>query len=537
VSRPQDRIDEGARGGALAFTIKLFVIVVVSFAFAYLAVANLVLWTGARRLVSQATDGRVSLDYGAAYSVFPGDLRFHRLVLSSRQRAPWSLSFHRATIELELGELLGRRVHVTRFEGQGLALEKGVLAQTSVVEAALSKAAPVQNASLLPGPAPLSGAEEGIPPWTIEVDRIDTEVRSIGVGRFAFAGDAHLDANLFARLQETAFMGPGRITVSSGTLSAAGRPMFELLRGHFEGRIDDFNPWAEGLDGARRQVSGYGEFTGRPVMTEILAASEQPLGQRGALRVEAQLAHGTLLPGSEAQATTGSLHLEGSNGRVSLQGSLRARVEEREDAGTHVGVSVDVPEFFAERKGRALGLRGALHGRLMLDDIEATEGRADIDQGTFTLHDAAVERSAGSSEVEGILTIDEGTISLDEGVTLRGSLEIGGADAAVLFDVLDASESLRWMFSLAQGQPFTLHADLLRRPGEIALSDLEATGGPMRARGALSNGPAGRSGAIRLDAGRMAAGVQFEGGAIEVTPMPPEGWLAEHLHAPEGQGP
>lgn len=496
-------------------------------------------------------------DYGTAYTLVPGKVVIHRLRLERRAEPAYTASLERVELRLALVDFFLARARVTHAEVTGATLVAGRSAPlaprtASARKKAFSLAAIGASAeregglrveslsgSVLRAEIPGLTVERGMrielrglsaSAVALELDQASVQLRGAAVLRngtavakaargelrsrackVGFAQRERFDC--IATLQaELAFALPGLI--ASRPINVRGRLLASpggLVHGELTLNAADGvtlegggRSWQlpRGFD-LRLELSKDGGASGR--------LSSPELGTSDGVEPRLSLAGLELELASSSEITP-----ESSHGRL---GPLRARLRVERALVTH------------EKRT----FRAPLKGSVVLQKARLAPDVWVIRSGSFASSSLSVSGPNVAPEEAPIaaqLSVDSGSISRAHPLSFQGALELSGTEANSLLNLLGLPESVAWMLSRFQGQPFTLRASLRRRAEEareLWLRDLVLTSGQLRIEGEMQLSGAGRGGALLVTIGHSSSGLEFGKDGARVTLTADRAWLSRHL--------
>jgi hypothetical protein len=349
----------GPTGAALFFTLKLFILVAIGFEALYLVLANLMLWVGLRPLLRWAEPEQLYLDYGSAYSLFPGDVHVKDFHLTNQDSSiQWGMVLEEGNLHIELGELFSRRVHMTRVRGSGLAMRFRLKLTPEEAEHPAARALPpilgyadppIKDESVLPTPP-----EQAYRLWSAELDDVDAELRELWIHHYRFTGEARAQGGFMLRPLREARIDATGLTVRDGEVSLADRVVARAIAGkvicHIE-RFDALNlTFAYFLRRLRGHMDLYAEAPGAEFLSFYFPHAGLVFKDgSGATKLTGSIDGGVLAEGSELRTATDHLVLQGPDRTVTLGAEITGKVERTGGAEPSLRVTARLPEVRLSR--------------------------------------------------------------------------------------------------------------------------------------------------------------------------------------------
>jgi hypothetical protein len=302
---------------------------------AYLIFGNLFLHFGLRRLVNTDPE-TVLMEYGSAYSLWPGTASVRRFSLRSQDRSiQWHLEVEQADVTVELGALFGKTFHASRVRAEGVSFRL----RRKLSDAADPRAAflppiagfadpPLQ--AIGPETPPLTDAEYDL--FTANLEDTDAAVHEIWVDEFRLSGPAHVNARWFFKPLRTMQLGPLTLDTRSASLEVAGKKALTSLDVHLTatvGAVELLGPLTPNV----RQISGRGGIDARVTNLEFLrfylgdASTFHVDDGSGVLHVVAEVEQGRAMPGTVLQLRSDHLVFGTADAEATVAFSCEARVE------------------------------------------------------------------------------------------------------------------------------------------------------------------------------------------------------------------
>ncbi|MFY9824716.1 MAG: hypothetical protein WAM82_25285, partial [Thermoanaerobaculia bacterium] len=274
--------------------MKRLLLVLLALAALYLLAANAFLNT---RLASWAVNRRpqrFQATWSSAWSVWPGGVWVRGLVLKGRSAndVAWTLSVDRGHGWIDVPALLGRRLVVNGFRGEG------VRSSVSHGEGKGGR------------PEPEKPGEKPRPPWGIRIDHIKLAgVRDVGYNGVRLTGDGRGKVSgSFSFVFGKAFrLDDARLVMPASRLWLSDEPVAQDLdvdgTVSFSPFVPHEHPGMEGWDFLSGSLKAHGRVPGLPFLAQ---SGLQGTREAGRLVADLRVDHGRLTPGSHAELVTGA---------------------------------------------------------------------------------------------------------------------------------------------------------------------------------------------------------------------------------------
>lgn len=138
---------------------------------------------------------------------------------------------------------------------------------------------------------------------------------------------------------------------------------------------------------------------------------------------------------------------------------------------------------------------------------------------------ALVAARDGQLGMQGILRLESATFDAERGFEAAGRVYLKGEDAGIGLELLGARESVRWMLSMLEGQPFVLEASARACGSGVALDGVRFESGLTGASGALRAAAEGWSGALQARRGSFSLGISVSPAGMQALLSPEPFWL------------
>lgn len=420
---------------------------------AWILVCNVLLWSGAIAAIV-TRDGKVTrmgLDHGGAWMVWPTVVHLYdaRFTLDSYSYQ-LAVEADEAVVDLELFELLGRRVHIERIAGSGLRAEyRDKVDPEEEGDPDLGAYPPFDGTD----PQVQPSVPKPVPPpdkaWAVDLDDVDVDVDRLWIDEFDVEPCGHvraafhwIDADTLSmptttvRLAEAGlWIGPhealrglaGDVTVTfapfdSGEVDAAHVPAYLSFDVEANGELVDpaaFSVWWPQVENS---------LSGSPGPIEITAKAQDGVLQPGT-RIHHQSAHGSYVqdPVTLSGAPEVLVDLDDAarpRARVWLRdASLHGKGDEiARTAELHAELSVahgDMakPWSIASASGATEDVRA--------DDLRRIS--ALIDSDSIALARGRAHGTASAEVGEDLVPQGRFDVHVEDGVLVAGEVEIGAA--------------------------------------------------------------------------------------------------------------
>jgi hypothetical protein len=282
----------------------------------YLLVGNLLIKTS---LLSSmiSKPGEAEVDWASGSTWWPG--RFHVEGFRLRFRdshVEMQLKLEDTHLTIVLSEVMSKRLHFTRVEGDGLSFRiRQLLDPEHATPARLALLPDIEGFTKPPlkdpTPKPPSDGEDVV----IQIEGIDlTQVRDVWIDEQHYTGNTHVRGGFYFQPKERLAINGAHLDVLSGAVHMGKDPVAVALAGTVECTVQPFDVKApQGaeilryfdlgihLDGRSEGVRWVGFF----VNGEGIAGTKAPVGSfsggAGALHAHIGVAHGELLAGTTAE--------------------------------------------------------------------------------------------------------------------------------------------------------------------------------------------------------------------------------------------
>ena len=346
---------DGAR--TLGRVLRVLALVVAAAWGLYVVAAQVFLWTPLLRHLVNAEAPTIRLEYGRAWSAWPGRVHVRGLRLTSQDRAvQWQLDIDRVTASIPFWELPRRVFHATRVRADGVsfALRRRIPKYRITPER-------LEGLPSIAGFGPVPAAEEGpdddLPDWRYHLFTIWLEdvaahrVRTVWIDGIHLEGDARVAGAFYLKPIRRVLVEPAELQGDSLALTWRAARVAERLQARVKLRLGAFDP--RGITASELanlldlEATGNGRLAGVDFLSRAAGA---PLrGGKGPLRFDVRVERGVLQSGSEARAEAleaslfaGGLqahaHALAASAVVPERGAPRVHVEAR---GVSAGPSRD----------------------------------------------------------------------------------------------------------------------------------------------------------------------------------------------------
>jgi hypothetical protein len=210
----------------------------------YVVVANVLIRTNALESMLSRHPDEVRVDWDSASTWWPG--RFHTENFRLRthdSHVEMQLTLSDAHFTLVLSELVSKRVHFTRLEGDGLALRiRQLLDPERATPARLALLPDIEG---LPNPplkpktvAPPSGREQAI----LHIEAIDvTRAREVWIDELRYEGDTHVHGGFWFQPTKRLAIDGAHLEVLRGAVHMGNDPVSVGLSGTVDCTVEPFD--------------------------------------------------------------------------------------------------------------------------------------------------------------------------------------------------------------------------------------------------------------------------------------------------------
>jgi hypothetical protein len=367
--------------------------------------------------------------YRSGWSVIPGHVVARGLRIRSKDgNVEFDLRIERCSFRVVLWELLARRFHVSRVDGDGITFVSRLRIEAKDATGRVLSAIPqIEGLEAVPvkgiNSPPPDDAHYKL--WTVALDDVHAEsVHEVWVDAFRFVGDARVVGGFYLRPTRWAHVGPGATAfVRAGFVTTAGYAIASDVSGRIEATVDPFDPRVTGGIHVFRQGSGRvlldaavpGLAFARHWLDDKGIAVR---GGAGEAHVDVRIDHGRLAPGTRAEARF--RHVAAAHARGAVTGDLEVSASEDTSAGG--------TRFQVDAQARAVRIvpKGFASAALEAPAVEfrVTDGAVDfVDQplahASLTVRLARAELPDAHA-AQALLLGSEGSVRLEGG---RGSLQ------------------------------------------------------------------------------------------------------------------
>ncbi len=436
------------------------------------------------------------LDYDAASSWIPGEIRIRGLRMrGSDPNVQWFFRIEKATISVSLLDLLHKQFHATRVRAEGLEFrlrEKQKKSELSAAHAARLPSIPGFSDPPLTSPTketpPLSESEKRRF-WTVRVENFLADpAPDIWIEIYRFRGRARVTGGFTLRPHVRVAIGPAAVEFLSGDLLLApSEPMLSAASGRGDCVIDPYAPEEVRAKQIWRRISGtirlQGRITDLRCLNHYLGPAPEPRfsGGGGTGHFAVRFDHGI------------------GRGEGDFQvGRVTARYKDGTLAGRASGRFV-IPRWDVEKDDMEISGSRVEMANITTTGTKHNErdwwGRFDIVSGR--LHDGLSARtSVACRDARPIYTLVAAKLP-------------GWAEGILKLDGMKGSAGVR------------LASDLLD------VSDLDVTGGKFHIAGRYRQKKQDRRGAFLVETGLLAVGVAIEGPSSHVKLLGARKWFQE----------
>ncbi len=485
----------GARAGLPSKRFwTILVSAVIALAAASCAAIHVVVSTHLLRQWVNGHPEELLLDYEAASSWIPGEIRIRGLSLrGSDPNVQWYFRMEKATISISLVDLLRRQFHATRIRAEGLVFklrEKQKKSELSAAHAARLPSIPGFSDPPLTGPAekpPSLSEKEKRRLWSVRVENLVADpTPDIWIEIYRFRGRARVTGGFTLRPHVRAAIGPAAVEfLSGGFFLSPSEPMLTGASGRGDCVIDPYAPDEVRGQQIWRRISGSIQTRGRVedlrCLNHFLRHSPEPRlsGGGGTGDFAVRFDHGV------------------GGGRADFQ---VGRVSARYKDGT---------------------LAGRARGRLMVPRWDVERDDMDISGSRVELSDIT---TAGTRHDErdwwGRFDIVAG--HLHNGLSARTS--VACRDARPLYTLV-AAKLPGWAEGILKLDGMKGAARVRFAKDLVDVEGLDVSGGKFHVAGRYLQKKEARHGAFLVETGPLAVGVAIEGPASHVKLLGARKWF------------
>jgi hypothetical protein len=436
------------------------------------------------------------LDYDAASSWIPGEIRLRGLRMrGSDPNVQWFFRMEKATISISLIDLFRKQFHATRVRAEGLVFrlrEKQKKSELSAAHAARLPSIPGFSDPALTSPTeepPRLSASEKRRFWSVRVENLLADpTPDIWIEIYRFRGRARVTGGFTLRPHVLASIGPAAVEFLSGDfLLAPSEPMLSAASGRGDCVID---PYAQD------------EVQGKQIWRRI----------SGSIRTEGNIEDLRSLNYYLGRAPEPRLSGGGGRGRFAV----------RFDHGVGRGEgSFEVGRVAARYKDGTL--TGRASGRLAIPRWDVEKDDMEISGSSVALADIT---TTGTRHDErnwwGRFQIVSGR--LHDG--LSASTSVACRDARPLYTLV-AVKLPGWAEGILKLEGMKGTARVRSASDLIDVEDLEVSGGKFHIAGRYRQKKEDRRGAFLVETGLLAVGVSIEGPASHVKLLGARKWFQE----------
>ena len=463
----------------------------------YLVVGNAIIRTDLLR--SWINDGpdRTHVEYGSAYTLWPGRVHVTGLRIWDRDdAAEWRISLDEGVGRIGLWELLGRRFHTSHLRGTGLVLR--IRSRLPAAQATPRELSLLPEIPELPEPpvrAP--GRKDTEPPssevWSVFLDTVAVEdVREIWVDTYHFTGRSRLTGALYLVPHQTLEVPKTVLDVEDGAMQYRGLPAAAALHGRVETAVRECSlPGLSGGD-VLKFMTGLGRVEGRIDDTQVL---DEIVG---------------LAP-----------HVRFRKGR----GTALAELSLDQGRGTgHLDFAIEGIQALTE----GLRLDGHADGSMRLSALDLMEGHADFDGSRLRMRNVVVTKDNGQSRPWWMsLDIGSGRLGTDVPRVFRSRITATARDARPLYRLLNTGLP-HWAEGILELDSMSARADVTIGESFIEADSLVAEGDDYRIEGRYRRRGTSSNGLFLVSRGHLDVAAAIVEGKTDLKLLRAEKWYREH---------
>ncbi len=295
----------------------------------YLLGANVFLNFGLLPLAFDSTD-QVRVTISGGWSVLPGRVHVKNVrFIFKDHNVQFSLDMKRAFMVLHLTEFAHHTFHASHLRGEGVVYRmRHRIDPWSQHEPFVGTLPPIPE---YPSPAvfearvpekPLSDAEYNL--WTLHIDDVDASVSEVWVQAFRYRGQGRVRGSFQLRPARTLWVGPGKLELEPGLLSAGAYRIAAGLHGQIECIVHPFDVRpVQGFE-PLRYISARVRLDSPaldPQFYELFASESNARvsSSSGSLHLDVETRHGVLTPESRLDIVQRGFELRLASGELDAE--------------------------------------------------------------------------------------------------------------------------------------------------------------------------------------------------------------------------
>ena len=192
----------------------------------YVVVANSVIYSGLIQWAAATSPDRVELGWERAYSAWPGRAHVSGFRLAVQDRVmQLRLTIDEASLDVTLWELFRKRFRASHVHAEGVSFRFLPRSERTPGQAARLAAFPTIEGF----PRPAWVPDPALPPmtpeqidmlWNVQLDDVEGTLSELWILEYRYQGPAHVSGGFALSPLRTLWVGPARLDLEGGTLSA-----------------------------------------------------------------------------------------------------------------------------------------------------------------------------------------------------------------------------------------------------------------------------------------------------------------------------
>ena len=494
----------------------------------FAAALNVFIGTRLFRHLISYDPGSLLVDYERAYSLWPGRIHVEGLVIRGRDRnVEWALELDRCDFQEHFIGLFRHEFHAGPVTCDGLSLRlRQRKSAWSTSEIAATSPVPGFSDPALPEPGPLPPplTDANYNLWSVRLDDVVARhVREIWIDTMRVAGDADVRGRWFFRPIRRLEVGPATIDahpleVGDGTVA----PLVSEVRGLLHVTVDAVDLRDAPLAAIADHASIAGDVTAKAHTRNILRALSP--GTRfeasdAPVTASVHIDRGVARPGSDA--TAGPFRVRADSGKLSVEGTLRARAAV--DAPDRIHADIDGRDLLAKLDAHSVrgNMNVAIHAH--------REGAwANLSGSGISFIGATQTSAKDDTPPDWWLRAELSRALLDTtgGLHLRADVAVQAKDASPLAKAIVSDTPLpAWLVDAVSTRGFETRGQFLASPTAFEARDVDARAQGIDARFAFLRRSPQTDWALYVDLGALSAGVESHNGKADVMLLGARSWF------------
>jgi len=347
----------------------------------YLAAGNALLRTSLIQKAVASADG-FALEFGRAYTLWPGHARVHDLSLRVEDyNVQFEVAIAQADLDIALSELPFKKFHVTRLDAQGTRFRMRhkliVVGDDAERVAAYPKIKGFADPPYYEGvhPPPISDAEADSDLWKIRIENVQASVSELWVMEYRYTGPGRARGSFVVHPTRWVQVEPAALWLDGGALSLGAHRVAARATGKITCDVPDMHVQArEGL-AVLKDISAGMRLDLEGGQLDFLRAY---LGRLGSVKyagkadyhIDVGFVRGVVSPNSRVDVRATPLELR--HDFASLRGDVMLSF--RREAEPALKLAVSAPRLVAERaRPEPAPYVEGLSGRLELEGADLSE--------------------------------------------------------------------------------------------------------------------------------------------------------------------